>query len=96
MPGPLFSFCGFIGAMSVHDSVTSQILSGSLALIGIFLPGTLLIFFVIKFWGELKKYRVVKASIEGISAVASGMVLAAVITLLLMYNPYTNEITTSI
>ena len=52
------------------------------ALLGIFLPGTFLIFFVIKFWTELKKFRAVKASLEGISAVGSGLVIAAVILLL--------------
>lgn len=62
--------------------IIGQILGGIIALLGIFLPGTFLIFFVIKFWTELKKFRAVRASLEGISAVGSGLVLAAVILLL--------------
>ena len=88
MPGPVFSFCGYLGAISqpFRMSLSEQILAGFISLIGIFLPGTLLIFFVVKFWEQLKKYRVVRASIEGISAVASGMVMAAVFTLLFEYD----------
>ena len=44
---------------------------------GIFLPGTLLIFFVIRFWDQLRQYRVVQASLEGINAVSAGLVCAA-------------------
>ncbi len=98
MPGPVFSFCGYLGAISepFRLSVLEQIIAGGISLLGIFLPGTLLIFFVIKFWEELKKYRVVKASIEGISAVASGMVMAAVITLLFELDTATGVFKTTI
>ena len=48
-----------------------------MATAGVFLPGTFFIFFVSRFWEELKKYRVVKASLEGINAVSSGLVIAA-------------------
>ncbi len=78
VPGPVFSFSAYIGAISMKESgIWSQILGGGLASIGIFLPGTFLIFFVIRFWESLKKFRVVKASLEGITATSSGMVLAA-------------------
>jgi chromate transporter len=97
MPGPVFSFTGYIGGLSVQDQgVMAQIAAGTISLIAVFLPGTLLIFFVIKFWEELKQYRFVRASLEGISAVASGMVIAAVVTLLFSLNIETGEFTTSV
>lgn len=97
MPGPVFSFCGYIGGLSVKEhGVMAQIIAGSISLVGIFLPGTLLIFFVVKFWEELKQYRFVRASLEGISSVAAGMVLAAVITLLVSVNISDWTVTTSI
>jgi chromate transporter len=78
MPGPVFSFSGYIGAVSMSEyGVTASIWGGLIALAGVFLPGTFLIFFVIRFWGELKQYRAVRASIEGISAVGVGLVTAA-------------------
>ncbi|WP_347160236.1 chromate efflux transporter [Pontibacter chitinilyticus] len=88
LPGPTFSFCSFVGSLSMRQfGVAGQWLGALVATLGIFLPGTFLIFFVIRFWDELKKYRVVRASLEGISAVSSGMVAAAAIQL---YHPVPN------
>lgn len=78
LPGPVFSFSAYIGALSVDDlGIGGQIFGGLISAIGVFLPGTFLIFFVIRFWEELKKYRVVRASLAGISAASAGMVAAA-------------------
>ncbi|MHA6248723.1 chromate efflux transporter [Pontibacter sp. CAU 1760] len=88
LPGPTFSFCSFVGNLAMRQyGIAGQLLGSFVATIGIFLPGTFLIFFVIRFWDELKKYRVVRASLEGISAVSSGMVVAAAIQL---YHPIEN------
>ena len=46
----------------------AQIVGGLVSAAGIFLPGTFLIFFVVRFWDSLKKFRVVRASLEGIAA----------------------------
>lgn len=78
IPGPTFSFSAFVGAMSAREfGMGGQIMGAGMATAGIFLPGTFLIFFVIRFWEQLKKYRLVKASLEGITAVSAGMVIAA-------------------
>jgi chromate transporter len=82
VPGPVFSFSAYIGALSMREyGIGGQILGALFSSMGIFLPGTFMIFFIIRFWKELKKYRIVKASIEGILAVSSGMVIAAGILL---------------
>lgn len=78
LPGPVFSFSAYVGTLSMRDTnIFQQVLGGLMAAAGVFLPGTFLIFFVSRFWEDLKKYRVVKASLEGINAVSSGMVIAA-------------------
>lgn len=78
VPGPVFSFTSYIGALSMREyGIGGEILGAALATIGIFLPGTFFIFFVIRFWEQLKKFRIVRASIEGINAASSGMVIAA-------------------
>ena len=41
--------------------------------------GTFLIFFVYQFWNQLKQYRGVRASLEGINAASVGLTLAATI-----------------
>ncbi|WP_242926384.1 chromate efflux transporter [Pontibacter vulgaris] len=90
LPGPVFSFCSYIGTLTMRNyGIWGQLLGAFVATVGIFLPGTFLIFFVIRFWDELKKYRVVRASLEGISAVSSGMVVAAAI---MLYHPIDNTI----
>lgn len=78
VPGPVFSFSSYIGALSMREyGIAGEILGSLLATAGIFLPGTFFIFFVYRFWGQLKRYRIVRASLEGISAASAGMVIAA-------------------
>lgn len=90
VPGPTFSVSSFVGALSVRDlGIGGQILGGFVAACGIFLPGTFLIFFVIRFWDSLKKYRVVRASLEGIHAASAGMVAAAAF---LLFEPIDNSV----
>ena len=61
-----------------------QVLGALVGTAGIFLPGTFLVFFVIRFWDGLRQYRVVQASLEGINAVSAGLVCAATF---LLYHP---------
>ena len=82
VPGPVFSFSSFIGALSMREyGMMGKIVGGLSAAAGIFLPGTFLIFFVYRFWNALKRYRIVRASLEGITAASSGMVVAAAVEL---------------
>lgn len=90
LPGPVFAFCSYIGALSARDhGVGGQILGSMMASAGIFLPGTFLIFFVIRFWDSLKKYRAVRASLEGITAASAGLVAASAI---ILFQPLENTI----
>jgi len=82
IPGPTFSFASYIGTLSMREyGVWGEILGGFLAAVGIFVPGTLMMIFLIRFWDQLKKFRIIKASLEGITAVSSGMVVAAIFLL---------------
>ncbi|MCH7413325.1 chromate efflux transporter [Belliella sp. R4-6] len=78
MPGPTFSISSYVGALSMREyGVVGLLTGGFIAAAGIFLPGTFLIFFVIRFWDQLKKYRPVRAALEGVNAVSCGMLIAA-------------------
>ena len=82
LPGPVFSFSAYIGALSARNyGIGGEIMGAFMSAIGIFLPGTFMIFFVIRFWDSLKKYRPVRASLEGITASAAGLVAASAIIL---------------
>jgi chromate transporter len=86
MPGPNFSIAAYIGALAMRPAggPGMQVLGALVGTAGIFLPGTFLIFFVIRFWDRLRQYRVVQASLEGINAVSAGLVCAATF---LLYHP---------
>lgn len=84
VPGPVFSFSAFAGAMAMLDSgFSGQILGAVIGSVGIFLPGILLIFFVYPIWNQLKDYSPVKNAIEGISAVSAGLVITSAYLLFL-------------
>jgi len=88
IPGPVFSFSAYIGALSMREyGIGGAILGAITSALGIFLPGTFLIFFVIRFWEGLKKYRAVRASLEGITAASAGLVAASAI---IMFQPLEN------
>lgn len=83
LPGPSFAFSAFVGSLSLRElGISGQIIGGFVATIGIFLPGTLMIFFIIRFWDKLKKYRPVKASLEGVNAASGGIILATAMQLM--------------
>ncbi len=89
LPGPVFGFSSYIGALSMREyGVGGEIIGGIMAAAGIFLPGTFLIFFVIRFWDALKKYRGIRASLEGITAASAGLVASAAI---ILFQPLENS-----
>ncbi len=97
LPGPVFSFSAYIGSLAMREhGIFWQAIGGLIATAGIFLPGTFLIFFVIRFWEQLKKYRIVKASLEGINAASSGLVIAAAFLLFQPIESNTNIINVTI
>jgi len=83
LPGPMFSFSAYAGGMAARGgSVLTQVLGAVAGGIGIFLPGTLLIFFVYPIWENFKKIKGIKVSLKGITAVAGGLITVAAIILM--------------
>ncbi|MBE7179144.1 MAG: chromate efflux transporter [Mucilaginibacter polytrichastri] len=81
LPGPTFSFTSYLGTLAMHNQgfgLAGQILGGFLAVIGINLPGLILILFIVPFWEDLKKISRIRNSLSGINAVAVGFMFAAV------------------
>jgi chromate transporter len=90
LPGPVFSFSSYIGALAARDSgIGGQIIGALMSAAGIFLPGTFLIFFVIRFWEGFKKYRAVRASLEGITAASAGLVITSAV---ILFQPLENTL----
>lgn len=88
LPGPVFSFSSYLGVLSMRDyGIGGQIFGSIMSAAGLFLPGTFLIFFMIRIWESLKKFRPIRASLEGIHAANAGLVAAAAI---LLFQPLEN------
>lgn len=82
LPGPVFSFSSYIGALAMREyGIAGEIIGAVMSAAGIFLPGTFLIFFMIRIWESLKKFRPIRASLEGINAANAGLVVAAAVLL---------------
>ena len=83
VPGPVFSFASYIGALTMKDmGLVGMVAGGLTGAVGIFLPGTFLIFFLFPIWNQIKNMPAVRNSIEGVNAVGAGLVVAAAVVLL--------------
>lgn len=84
VPGPVFSIATYVGSIVMQQyGVGGQIIGGVMATAGIFLPGVFLIFFAYRIWNQLKQFRGVRASLEGIHATSSGLTIAAAINMII-------------
>jgi chromate transporter len=85
IPGPTFSFSSFLGSITMGNrgyGVTGQLVGSLVAVIGINLPGLILILFIVPFWDDLKKISRIKNSLSGINAVSVGFMISAFFLLL--------------
>ncbi len=78
LPGPVFSICAYVGGLVMSPyGVGWQIAGCVVAAIAVFLPSTLLIFFLYPVYQNLKKYVVIFRALEGINAAIIGMIWAS-------------------
>lgn len=84
MPGPMFSFSGYVGAMGMRDySWIEQLLGGLISGLSIFLPGVILIFIFYPIWADIRKQEGVSTLVKGVNAVANGLILGTFIKLVI-------------
>ncbi|WP_285008152.1 chromate efflux transporter [Pedobacter faecalis] len=86
IPGPTFSFTSYIGTLTMRNfgyGLAGQITGGAVAVLGINLPGLILVLLIVPFWESLKKITHIKYSLAGINAVSVGFILAAFILLVM-------------
>jgi chromate transporter len=75
VPGPLFSFAAYLGA--VAGSPAHAVIGAALGLVGIFLPGMLILLAALPFWDALRDRGPVRAAMRGINAAVVGLLGAA-------------------
>jgi chromate transporter len=79
VPGPLFTFAAYLGAVATASP--HGIAGAALGLIGIFLPGILVLLGTLPFWGSLRQRTGAQAVMRGVNAAVVGLLGAA------LYNP---------
>ncbi|MEZ5016869.1 MAG: chromate efflux transporter [Flavipsychrobacter sp.] len=78
LPGPVFSICAYVGGLVMSPYGAGWQIAGCIvAAIAVFLPSTLLIFFLFPVYQNLKKYVVIYRALEGINAAIIGMIWAS-------------------
>ncbi|MCF7997225.1 MAG: chromate efflux transporter, partial [Chromatiaceae bacterium] len=75
VPGPLFTVAAYLGAIALPGA--SAVLGAAIALLGIFLPGMLLLMGVLPFWGRLREQQAARAAMAGANAAVVGILGAA-------------------
>ena len=79
IPGPLFSFAAYLGA--VVQSSPHGLPGAGLGLLAIFLPGMLIVVAALPFWNSLRQRAGAQAIMRGVNAAVVGLLGAA------LYNP---------
>ncbi|PJZ46359.1 chromate efflux transporter [Leptospira brenneri] len=88
IPGPLFAFSGYLGAVSKLEP--NLYTGATICLVAAFLPSFLLIIGILPFWENLKKNPNIRKAMLGINAAVVGILIAA------FYQPvWTNAIFTA-
>lgn len=83
VPGPIFSFASYTGALALKDKgIAWQILGALVASLGVFLPSFFIVLFFFPIWQILKRYAIVYRSLEGIYAAVVGIMLGATLYLM--------------
>ncbi|MCY1310900.1 Chromate transport protein [compost metagenome] len=75
VPGPLFTFAGFLGASI--DTGINRVISGIWSLAAIFIPSFLLVCGALPFWNQFRQNRRMRAAMDGVNAGVVGLLLAA-------------------
>ena len=75
VPGPLFTFAGYLGAIMTPEP---RGWPGALVcLVAIFLPSFLLTVGALPFWEQLRRVRAIRSALTGVNAAVVGLLLAA-------------------
>ena len=79
VPGPLFTFAAYLGA--VMGPQPNGWLGATLSLVAMFLPSFFLTIGALPFWDELRRRPAAQSALRGVNAAVVGLLLAA------LYNP---------
>jgi chromate transporter len=79
VPGPLFTFAAYLGSVAAPEP--HGLAGAALGLVGIFLPGMLILLGTLPFWDSFRRRAAAQAVMRGVNAAVVGLLGAA------LYNP---------
>lgn len=79
VPGPLFSFAAFVASRAFSQSIFA-LLIGILGGFTIFLPGTLLVYFMTPLWQSIRKFKAVSYFLKGVTIAVAALITLTAIT----------------
>lgn len=79
IPGPLFSFAAFVSSRSFAGSGFS-FFAGLIGGLSIFLPGTLLVFFMFPLWKSMRANTRVRHFLNGVTVTAAALITMTAVT----------------
>lgn len=79
IPGPLFSFAAFVSSRSFAGTGFS-FLAGLIGGISIFLPGSLLVFFIFPLWKSVRTITHIKYFLNGVTITAASLITMTALT----------------
>ena len=79
IPGPLFSFAAFVSSRA-YAGTGFAFLAGLIGGFSIFLPGTLLVFFMFPLWKNMRKSSYIKFFLKGVTVTAASLITMTAIT----------------
>jgi chromate transporter len=78
VPGPVFSVCSFVGGVAMSQyGVMWQMAGCIIATTAVFLPSTLLLFFLFPVYENLKHHVIIFRALEGFNAAVVGIIWAS-------------------
>jgi chromate transporter len=87
VPGPLFAFAAYLG--TVVGPAPHGVAGAAMGLIGIFLPGILILLGALPFWETFRQRATARAMMAGVNAAVVGLLAAA------LYDPvWTSSVAT--
>ena len=89
MPGPLFNFSAYLGAVIAQNASIFAMAGIALCWVGLFAPGILIIFAILPFWGAFRHWQVYRRALPGLNSAAVGLIITSVFQLSL--NAYTSS-----
>jgi len=87
IPGPLFSIAAYLGAAMTPEP--HELAGATIATVGLFLPGLLLVYGLLPFWDGLRESQGLQAAMRGVTASVVGILAIAFVNSVLLVTVHT-------